>query len=140
MNLAELAESLPNGLHDAELARWTVDYVARTAVLELELWVATDDSPRELYRPARLTLSGVEYLVIEPPDPTYPFQGSKSITIDLSSEATEFVPQAGAGTAFRLFVAEWNSFICGAASRAELEWVGPAAPRVAPDIKTQLQR
>lgn len=129
MNLAQLAESLPNGLHDAELLRCTVDYVARTAVLDLEIWIAAEASPRELYRPARITLKNLDYFVIERPDPTYPARVSGPVTIDLSVSDKPLLANCEEGSAFRLFVSEWNAFVHAAASEAHLEWNGPAYNR-----------
>ena len=129
MNLTELAEALPNGLHDAELSRWTVDYTARTAVLEVDVWVATAESPREWYRPARITLRELEYFVVDPPDSRYPFRNAETVTIDLAAEENGFAPRALTAPAFRFFVSEWNAFIHAAAAGAEIEWLAPATPR-----------
>lgn len=128
MNLFDLAESLPNGLHDAELRRVSVDYVERTATLEIEIWVADTDTPRELYRLARITLSGLVYFAIEPPDHSYPFRDAGAVTVDLSVPEKPFVEGYESESAFRLFISEFNSFIYADAPVAELEWLGDAAP------------
>ena len=75
MTFDEVAASLPNGIHDAELQRFEMDYVHRTLRFDLVIWIGNmDDSQRlELYRPARLTLDDVAFLVIEPPDVNYPW-------------------------------------------------------------------
>ncbi|HEX7681177.1 MAG TPA: hypothetical protein VF713_23775 [Thermoanaerobaculia bacterium] len=127
MNLFELAESLPNGLHDAELRRVSIDYVERTAVLELEIWVDDTDTPRELYRLARITLTGLVYFAIEPPYLSYPFRDAGALTIDLSRPEKPFVAGRESESAFRLFIGEFNSFIYADASDAQLEWLGEAA-------------
>jgi hypothetical protein len=128
MNLFELAESLPNGLHDAELRRVAVDYIDRTAILELEIWVDDMDALPELYRPARITLTGLVYFAIEPPYHSYPFRDAGALTIDLSRLEKPFVSGCESESAFRLFISEFNSFIYADAPRAELEWLGDAAP------------
>lgn len=127
MNLFQLVESLPNGLHDATLQRLTIDYTRRTAVLDLEIWV-DDTETRELYRPARITLTAFAYLAIQPPDATYPFRDAGAVTIDLSEIDKSAVPGFENDSAFRLFVSEFNSFIHADAPEAELEWLGESAP------------
>lgn len=129
MNLSEIAESLPNGLHDAKLSRLTLDYAARTVDLDLEIWIATETTPPELYRPARITLVGFDYFVIEPPDATYPFRDQAAVTVDSSPDPEALVPNCEEGTAFRLFVSDWNAFVRAASPEAHLRWLGPAANR-----------
>lgn len=51
MTLEELSRSLPNGLHDAELHRVTIDYATRSVQLVLKAWVGRPEK-REVYRPA----------------------------------------------------------------------------------------
>ena len=84
MTFEEIAASLPNGFHDAELQRFEMDYVHRTLRFDLVVWIGDmDDSRRrELYRPARLTLDDVAFLVIEPPDVNYPWLKAGRIRID----------------------------------------------------------
>jgi len=126
MNLFQLAETLPNGLHDAQLRRLSVDYVERTAVLELEIWVDDTDVFLELYRPARIVLKGLAYFAIQPPDAGYPFREAGVVTIDLSAPET-FVSGRESDSAFRLFISQSNSFIDADADAAELEWLGESA-------------
>ena len=70
MTFDDLAISLPNGFHDAELKSIMIDYTRREARLILDIWVADDVSmeEREAYRPAEVTLSGLLFWVSEPPD------------------------------------------------------------------------
>jgi hypothetical protein len=67
MTFDEVASSRPNGFHDAELQRFEMDNVHRTLRFDLVVWIGNmDDSRRrELYRPARLTVDDVAFLVIE---------------------------------------------------------------------------
>ena len=77
MTLEELEETLPNGLHDAEVKRIATDYELRTVTVELAVWVGDIDDPperREAYRYARIDISGLCFLVMEAPDAKYPFQ------------------------------------------------------------------
>lgn len=68
MTLEDIAQSLPNGLHDAKLHGFSVDYAAQSAHVDLHVWIGTADN-MEAYRSAALTLEGLEYWIIEPPDP-----------------------------------------------------------------------
>jgi len=122
MNLFQLERSLPNGLHDAKLRRVAVDYVQRTATLELEIDISDTGTP--LYRPTIITLSGFAYFAIGPPDPTYPFRDAGTVTIDLSAPKKPFVPGSESESAFRLFISDFNSFIDADAPEAELKWLG----------------
>ncbi len=73
MTLEGLENSLPNGLHDAEVGRIAVDYEQRKARLELAVWVGNMDDPpeqREAYKEGRIEISGLLFLVREPPDPS----------------------------------------------------------------------
>lgn len=67
MTLEELADTLPNGFHDAQVSSLSIDYIKREARLLIDLWVS--DSPsdseelREAYRKGELKLSGLLYWV-----------------------------------------------------------------------------
>jgi len=119
MNLFQLEDTLPNGLHDAKLRRVAVDYVERMAILEFEIDVSETETP--IYRPGRITLRGFVYVAIGSPDPSYPFREVGAVTVDLSRPGCE------SESAFRLFLSEFNSFIDGDAPEAELEWLGEGA-------------
>jgi hypothetical protein len=136
MTFDEVAASLPNGFHDAELQRFEMDYVHRTLQFDLVVWIGNmDDSRRrELYRPARLRLDHVAFLVIEPPDVTYPWLKAGSIRIDAGegqppqSSSTLPVAPAGARTTW-IYLEELNTFLLFAAGNASLEWTGPEINR-----------
>jgi hypothetical protein len=104
MTFEEVAASLPNGFHDAELQRFEMDYVHRTLRFDLVIWIGDmDDSRRrERYRPARLTLDDVAFLVIEPPDINYPWLKAGPIRIDAGEgqphQSSSTLPVAPAGT------------------------------------------
>jgi hypothetical protein len=70
--LVEIAQSLPNGFHDARVRECHWDFVARTLAFELDIWVAEDAvaTERERYRPARLLIVGLAFCQMEPPDRT----------------------------------------------------------------------
>jgi hypothetical protein len=134
MTLEELENTLPNGLHDAEVKRITVDYAQRRVTFELAVWVGSiDESPerREAYKNGLVEVSGLLFLVMEPPDPKYPFTRS-GITIDgcnmsknINDELLKSLPP---GSFFRsLWVSEWNTFIHIAANSARIVWMNDGA-------------
>ncbi len=138
MNLADLEQQLPNGFHDAEVSRISIDFLARNATLELEIWIGDMACPpedgREVYRAARLELLGLAYLAMEPPDPNYGYLKERQpgpLDIDLSyvlSAEGHPLTQPGEFNA-RFFVYPWNSFIELSAVDARLTWTFEAYDR-----------
>jgi hypothetical protein len=136
MTFDEVAASLPNGFHDAELQRFEMDYVLRTLRFDLVVWIGNLDDPgrRELYRPARLTLDDVAFLVIEPPDVNYPSLTAGRIRIDAGEgqppQSSSTLPVAPAGTRTTwIYLEELNTFLLFAAGNASLEWTGSEVNR-----------
>lgn len=129
MTLEELENTLPNGLHDAEVKRVTIDYTQRSLVLETDVWVGEMADPparREAYRRGRIEFSGLLFLVMEPPDPSYPFKngdlriGGCDLRKNLDRTLLESLPN---DAFFRsLWVSEWNAFIHIAAKQVWLSW------------------
>jgi|SRR5882724_2423928 len=131
MTLEELEKTLPNGLHDAKVSRIAVDYEHRRLTLDLDVWVGDMDGNaherREAYKRGQVLISGLLFVVMEPPDPRYPFSTSARLTVDgcdmsknLSTSLTNSLP---AKAFFRsLWVNEWNALIHIGARTAELIW------------------
>jgi hypothetical protein len=138
MTLDELARTLPNGFHDAEVTTVTIDYERHELLLRMRVWLGGVDSPdSELYRTAVVTLSGLLFCVIEPPNPRYPYRDAGALTIDtgtvesLPSPPETDLPDQTPEGAFTnwIFVGEWNSFIYASAIEAGLVWVDePGSP------------
>jgi hypothetical protein len=135
MTLLEIEQSLPNGLHDSEVRRITVDYEHVRATIDLAVWVGDMDDPperREAYKEGQLEIFGLLFMAIEAPDPAYPFEGSTKLIID-GCDATKFVDKQLLNSlpprAFvrSFFVEEWNSFIHIAANDAVLAWKNDGA-------------
>lgn len=130
MTLSELAESLPNSLHDAELHDCMIDHAGRTARLDLKLWLGRRQRP-ELYRPATITLAGLHFWTAEPHDHVLPYDHAY-LTIDagdlseLNDKPLVPLPKVPP-TAFvnGVFVFPWNRFIYLSAEAASLQWTGP---------------
>ena len=60
--LLEIEQSLPNGLHDAEVRKITADYEHLGATIDLAVWVGDKDDPperREAYKEGQLEISGL---------------------------------------------------------------------------------
>ncbi len=155
MTFEQLSESLPNGLHDAEWRGISIDYAQQTLTMDLVIWVGSMDDPpetREAYREGRITVSGLLFCIMEPPEPTSNYRrelltGADCPTIDdvptrkysateLSAEWAARVNSVASSTellktlpqsAFvhTLFVFDWNSCVHIAATDAELKWMGP---------------
>ena len=85
MTLEELEDQLPNGFHDSMVSRLSLDFVSRTAVLELSLWVgdleSDDESLREAHRNAAVTLRGLQFCAVDPPDPRYPYAAPEPLSL-----------------------------------------------------------
>lgn len=123
MTLQEIENSLPNGLHDAQVRRVEIDYEKRFVKFSLLLWTgdlsSEEESVREAYQESELTIKNFIYCVIEPPDPTYPYAGASRITIAAGSATEEPIkteitlpkelPEGA--FAYWFFVNEWNSFL-----------------------------
>lgn len=126
MTIEEINQSLPNGFHDSGITGVRIDYIQRTAEIDMELWFSgPDDEDPEKYRPATLFISDLIYFVIEPPGHPNTSHGEPSLVDGGSSELDQAVGQlpkslpAGAFT-YWFFVSSWNSFIHIAALHAEI--------------------
>lgn len=89
MTLEELAHGLPNGFHDSEFKTVLVDYDHRRITIEVSVWVATEDGARELYRDGTLSITGLQLLTVEPPDPRYEFSDNRRLWVDLVDGPTQ---------------------------------------------------
>lgn len=130
MTIDELESELPNGLHDALLRTFSSDPAERRAEFVIDVWLgdlhSAETAERERYRPARLELVGLAYLVADDSDPQYPARDGSVVRIDAcgaddDSERVRQVPHGG--FAGRFFVNEWNAFIHFAALDARLTWL-----------------
>lgn len=131
MTLEDIENSLPNGLHDAQVQRLSIDYGQRTLTAEVSVWVGDLSGPSETheeYRPGQIEITGLIFVIMEPPDPSYPFSNSTKLTIDgcdlrqhLDVELLKSLPEK---SFFRsLWVGEWNAFVHVAATDARFSWV-----------------
>jgi hypothetical protein len=93
-----------------------------------------DSRRRELYRPARLSVDHMDFLVIEPPDVNCPWLKAGRVRIDAGegqppqSSSTLPIAPAGAWTTW-IYLEELNTFLFFSAGNASLEWTGPEVNR-----------
>lgn len=126
MTLEEIEQSLPNGFHDSTIAGVRLDYVQRTAEIDMELWMSgSDDEDIETYRPATLSITELIYFVIEPPGVPNISHAEPSLVDGGSSELERpayRLPKPLPADAFTywFFVNNWNAFIHVAALNAEI--------------------
>jgi hypothetical protein len=138
MTLNELADTLPSGFHDCELKRLEVDYVARTIRLGMSILVGDPDAKpeqRDNVRDATVDISGLLFLIIDPPDHA-PVSGEEIWIVDgyetkeilgyskgIDPRLLESLP--GNAFSYSFFVNDWNSYIHIAAKNCSLIWNGP---------------
>lgn len=137
MTLEELENSMPNGLHDAEMRRVCIDYQQRTMTIDMYVFVGDVDAPlekREAYREGSLMISGLQFAVIEAPDARYPFASPGASRIDscdmrknLDPTLLQALPQGSFVGC--LFVDDWNAFVHIAGLNAEILWKAPIVYR-----------
>ncbi|MBZ5547135.1 MAG: hypothetical protein LAO22_04095 [Acidobacteriia bacterium] len=137
MTLEELEDSLPNGLHDAEIQRICIDYQQRTVTIDMAVFVGDVDAPlekREAYRDGSLVISGLQFATIEPPDARYPFSTPGASRVDacdmtknLDPSLLQVLPEGSFVRSF--FVDDWNAFVHIAGSGAEIQWKAPVVYR-----------
>ena len=130
MTFEEIEMTLPNGFHDAKIVRITLDYLAGTILMTMELLIDTSGD-RVKYDRAEVKGNKLYLCSIEPPDPKYPFKPhGKALRVSGDPEPRESVifgnilGELPEGIAiYRFFVDSWNSFIHIAASDLEISWL-----------------
>ena len=136
MTFEELADTLPNGFHDADLSAFQVDYVQRQLTFQLEFWIGDMEvsERREVYRPAIVVVDDVNFVYVEPPRETKEFHIGTSIRIDAGEGIPEAIQDAvqhlhDMGKVTWMFLSELNSFILFSAASASMKWTGPEENR-----------
>ncbi len=124
--------------HDALIETIHLDYLEREAQLECRLFVGDPDAAtreeREQTAHGRLTLTGLLYFVIEPPDDSARFeQGALNVSDDGPVATMPFkapipklptdLPEAAFVHCF--YVNHFNAYIFVAATGARFEWITP---------------
>jgi hypothetical protein len=129
MNLSELAQTLPNGFHDAVISGMDVHEAAETATLYIRLLISLppEESGVEIveYKPAEIRLNGG--VIVESSRPLlrdfgeeYDTQGC--VPDDKQWPRLATLDKDSRHSAYSFFVIDWNAFIHTIASKAELFW------------------
>jgi len=123
--IEELELTLPNGFHDARLLRLDIDYCARQATITLDVVVNEERKPE--FRSGVLRITGVLFLVLDPPGPGSTLASSKPSRIDTGqgqpNTSPLTLPPVPSGHFLQwFFVVDWNSFIRVCAEDASFEW------------------
>ena len=127
MNIKQLALSLSSGFHDALLHSYSVDLTAKTARFRMELCVGDPDSTNEQVREARRTadlhLYGLDYFLVDAPDPKYPRHSAWQIDLcDADPEIVSRYEDIDGGFSARFYSSETNAFIHFAALTAAITY------------------
>jgi hypothetical protein len=139
MTIEEIERTLPNGFHDASLEKLYIDYSKREVKLEILADVGNPDSTseelKETKRKGRLTVSGLLFCIIEPPDSRSSYKKTEGLWIGdsgsvksgkLSAKLPEPLPK---GTfAHYFFINDWNAFIIIVAADARFDWDRMGSP------------
>jgi len=130
MTLEQIEITLPGGFRDARLRRIEVDYVGRTARVDLivDAGDPQSDEPgdRDAWRAAHLVLSDVLFVSVEPPA-TRPeaYAGEARLAGSAPATAAQLarLPPVPPGCfCHALFAANWNAWMFVAARDARLQW------------------
>jgi hypothetical protein len=125
-----LDDTLPNGLHDAELLGLSVSFERGTATLAVKIDISNDAKP--LYAAAEIRLSGLVAFVMEGPQELVNLQDSVGISSFETSEQhypafANFAPEIKK-IFHSLYLEEpWNSYIHIGARSAALVWKDTSA-------------
>lgn len=131
MKLLEIDESLPHGFHDSNLRRIDFDCVEFKLTLHLDIWIGDTNSKSEdeqaLHRPAVLTVTGLRFLIIDPPKQLCRQTGGLDIDAGPGQPSTSKIetnPLEDNVFLYWVFFSGWNSFMRLAGCDANLEWTG----------------
>ena len=138
MTLEQLADSLPNGFHDAEVEELVWNFRTNSASFSMTLWVPEEISENpETYRAGQLEVKDIVFIAIDPPFPSdlgpKPYKAKpETLSIDGMTTNADIFPNLSVlrqkipadVEIYSLYVANWNSFIHIAAKEACLTWLG----------------
>jgi len=91
MTLQEIENKLPNGLHDAQLQRLTLDLARSTLTLEVDVDSSVPAAGEEEGDPtrAKITVTGLCYLKLDPPDVLNPYAIGTASLIDTGDDPVQ---------------------------------------------------
>jgi hypothetical protein len=125
MTINDIALGLPNGFHDAEIKSWSVSWIDRSALIDLDVWTGESGADMETYQAGTLTLTGLHFWINEAPDERYEVNPSGPLVVDIgdvaeltTSPAVTLPSTPPSALVCWLYVRQWNSFIYLAADGA----------------------
>lgn len=133
MTFTEIERTLPWGLHDAYLEGIVIDWLGARLELAVRLMMTLR---QDMDQRARLTVTGLIYCAIDPPeiDPArggYTPIPENGLWIDTGEGATApelRLPETPAGCFLQwIFVHDWNRFIHICGRDVSLTWLEPTA-------------
>jgi hypothetical protein len=130
MTLEELDNSLPEGLHDAQIRSYRRDFelATLTLVARVVVGLSQESKNRLLYRDGEIIFHGVQYVVSEFPGAESTFRDAGCVWFSFSRTEpgiiSEDLSSALAPDILRysLFVLEWHSSIHIAAREVSFTW------------------
>lgn len=125
MTLQEIEARLPNGLHDAQLLWFTVDLAANTLTMNLEV----DGVEGEEVTPAKITVTGLCYFKLDPPDVLNPYAIGTATLIDSGNDPvrkglveTEVAAKLPKGSfLYWIYLNGWNAIMVIGGKEARIE-------------------
>jgi hypothetical protein len=125
-----LLDSIPGGLHDAELVSLAIDLAAATVVCVVNVNLSDPDDPASegSSRPARLTFAGVSFVVVDPPEREVSGRLEPAWLVDAGSGDAATSPQPALkapedGFLAWLYLESINAFVRIGARNASIAWV-----------------
>ena len=134
VTLAELEETLPNGLHDSVLIGVDVRMAEARVVLRMEVDFSDPEGEDGLFRQAEVVLEGLQSIVLE--GPSRGFQLGEAPDVDgFTPTEKQYpglaeLPEEVRRNVHSLYLGgDWNSFLHLAAHSARVRWLGEIQSR-----------
>ncbi len=141
MNLAQLTDALPWGLHDAYLERLELDWSHARAALTLRLMMS---ERQDFERRARIDITGLVFCSVDAPEiaPERGYVPTPKDGLRLSDGEGAAPERAGVlppvpegGFLHWFFVHDWNRFVHLCAREAALVWLDPTPVAARSDMR-----
>ena len=130
MTLEELDNSLPEGLHDAQIRSYRRDFESATLILFAKVVVdlSQENKSQLIYRDGEIIFHGVQYVVSEFPGAASTFRDAGCVWFSFSRTEPAIISEelrsvlAPDILRYSLFVFEWHSSIHIAAREISFTW------------------
>jgi hypothetical protein len=141
MTLEKIEESLPNGLHDAQIMDLSVSYDRMELSLRTRILVglpAQSGPARDTYRNGTFLFRPLRFLAMELPEPSSAFQSAGSIWFSYERTSPENLPAQLVKALppethyYSLFIRDWFASVHIATGQVDFFWdAADAAPAAA---------